>query len=73
MRAFQAATAAEPSLPSAHNNLGYMLFLQGDRSGAIARYREALRLAPDFALARNNLALALDGRAPAARATPAPR
>ena len=46
---------------SAQNNLGYMLYEKGDVPGAIARYREALRLAPDFALARNNLALAERG------------
>jgi len=43
-----------------------MLFEQGDVRGAIARYREALRLAPDFPLARNNLALAERGVSPTA-------
>ncbi len=43
----------------AHNNLGTLLNDQGDRVGAIREFTEALRIKPDFAIARNNLGNAL--------------
>ena len=43
----------------AHNNLGRILFLQGNFDEAVAHYTEALRLAPDDADTHNNLANAL--------------
>jgi tetratricopeptide (TPR) repeat protein len=43
----------------AQGNLGYALFQEGRVPEAIARYREALRLEPDFAEARYNLGTAL--------------
>jgi predicted O-linked N-acetylglucosamine transferase (SPINDLY family) len=46
-------------LPEAHNNLGNALKDQGDLDGAIAAYREALRLKPDDTVAGDNLLCAL--------------
>src|SRR5262249_53674769 len=45
--------------PLAHNNLGIALKDKGDLDGAIACYRQALRLDPQFALAHTNLGAAL--------------
>ena len=44
-------------IPKAHSNLGNILSKRGRLDEAIASYREALRLRPDFAEAANNLAL----------------
>jgi Flp pilus assembly protein TadD len=44
----------------AHNNLGASLGLQGDLGRAIAEFREALRIDPAHAGARENLRLALE-------------
>jgi len=41
-----------------HNNLGYSYFRSDHYEQAIPEYREALRIDPDFALARGNKALA---------------
>ncbi len=43
----------------ASNNLGVALSEQGDIDAAMARYRESLRIRPDYVIARNNLAKAL--------------
>jgi tetratricopeptide (TPR) repeat protein len=52
--------ASCPENPRAHNNLGVALMAVPGRHGdAVAQYREALRLNPDFAPAHNNLGLAL--------------
>ena len=48
-----------PRAWAAQNNLGYALFQAGHIPEAIAYYREALRLQPDFAEARYNLGTAL--------------
>jgi Flp pilus assembly protein TadD len=45
----------------AHNNLGNALRDKGDHDRAIVKYREAIRLKPDYAEAHNNLGLALGG------------
>jgi tetratricopeptide (TPR) repeat protein len=50
------AVAADPTLADAHAYLGLAQERQGDAAGAEARYREALRLAPDRDLARQLLA-----------------
>jgi Flp pilus assembly protein TadD len=42
-----------------HNNLGYNLHLQGRNDEAAAEFRKAIELAPESAIARNNLGLAL--------------
>ncbi len=43
----------------ASNNLGVALSEKGDIDGAMARYRESLRIRPYYVIARNNLAKAL--------------
>ncbi len=50
------SVAANPTNPRAHNNLGWARWLEGDRDGAVAAFREALRLDPGYATARTNLA-----------------
>jgi Flp pilus assembly protein TadD len=45
--------------PEAHNNLGVALASQDRLNEAIAHFREALRLEPNYAQARANLAIAL--------------
>src|SRR5262249_8977132 len=54
LRWYQAAVAAHPRNAAAHTNLGGALHDKGDRDGAIACYREAVRLDPKFAVAQNN-------------------
>jgi Flp pilus assembly protein TadD len=54
------ALRLEPSLAEAHNNLGTILKLRGDRTGAAVAYRQALKLKPDLETAKKNLA-ALEG------------
>lgn len=51
--------ADRPSDAAAHNDLGNLLLLAGDESGAEAAYRRAVELAPDHATYRYNLALLL--------------
>ncbi|OGQ93990.1 MAG: hypothetical protein A2521_04410 [Deltaproteobacteria bacterium RIFOXYD12_FULL_57_12] len=46
-----------PGRARVHNNLGYAYYLAGRFPEAQVAYLEALRLAPDFRLARSNLAL----------------
>ncbi len=54
--------AANPSYPSAHNNLGRAFAkTPGRANDAIAQFEEAIRLRPDFAEARNNLGTLLSG------------
>ena len=48
-----------PDDPSAHHDLGMALGLTDDIAGAIAAFRRAVDLAPDFTEAQNNLAVAL--------------
>ena len=50
-----AVTEFRNSLANSHNNLGILFSLKGQTDEAIRHYREALRLRPDFASARNNL------------------
>ena len=45
-----------------HLDRGNALLDQGDLDGAIAEYREALRLKPDYANVHNNLGVALKGK-----------
>jgi tetratricopeptide (TPR) repeat protein len=50
----------EAGLAEAHNNLGAAFKDQGKLDEAIACYRRALELKPDFAEAHNNLGNALE-------------
>jgi tetratricopeptide (TPR) repeat protein len=62
LRWYQAAVAAAPTNPVAHNSLGVVLFIRRDLAGAEAAFREALRLDPKLANAHNGLGLALMDR-----------
>src|SRR5262249_10475444 len=55
VRWLQAASAAHPRNIAAHHNLGKALWDKGDPDGAIAEYREAIRLEPKFAKAHSFL------------------
>ena len=48
-----------PESPEAHENLATLLDLTGSSTEAIAEYRNALRLRPDYAEAHYNLGNAL--------------
>lgn len=54
--------AKNPSAWMAYNNLGVVLARQGRIAEAIRRYRQALRIKPDFAEAHNNLGYLLVGQ-----------
>ena len=54
--------ACTPQNPIAHNNLGLALAGRGQVDEAIAHYRKALEIKPDYAEAHNNLGNALAGR-----------
>jgi tetratricopeptide (TPR) repeat protein len=54
--------ALDPSLPMAHNNLGWVRQMQGDAAGAIAAYERALELDGSCGRARRNLASLLSSR-----------
>lgn len=49
----------DPTLPSAHFTMGFLLHLDGDRVAAIAEYRRTLALRPSLAEAHHLLASAL--------------
>lgn len=51
------AIAENPDLPEAHINLGAALAARGDRKGAEAAFREAIRIAPEYTAAHRNLKL----------------
>jgi hypothetical protein len=53
---FENALALDPSLPMAHNNLGWVRQCAGDRIGALLSYRKALELNGSLRLAQLNLA-----------------
>jgi tetratricopeptide (TPR) repeat protein len=56
---YRNAIAVHPESVVAHNNLGSVLEMHGDRQGAIAQWRIALALQPDLSEARDNLRDAL--------------
>ena len=47
---------------SARSNLGLALYEDGKNDAAVAAYREAIRLRPDYLLAHFNLGLALSAK-----------
>jgi len=50
------AVALDPGLANAHNGLGVAYARRGDVARAMTEWEEALRLRPDLADARENLA-----------------
>ena len=54
--AHRKALALEPGRDDLHNNLGYCLLRQGRKKEALEEFREALKINPKSAMARNNLA-----------------
>lgn len=58
-RLWSETLAKNPAAWVAHFNLGLALADKGDRTGAVAHYREALRLNPDYVEAHNNLGNAI--------------
>ena len=56
---YQAALDLKPDSPEAHSQLGAILAEAKDMSGALAHWRQALRLKPDWLELMNNLAWAL--------------
>jgi Flp pilus assembly protein TadD len=69
----QRAIQLAPSMPEAHNNAGWCAVNLGKYDEGIASLREAIRLKPDFDIAKNNLNWAQGQKvqANAAPATPA--
>jgi tetratricopeptide (TPR) repeat protein len=59
LRWYQAAVAAAPAMPAAHNGLGVALRDKRDAAGAEAAFRKAIELDPKYAIAHNNLGAAL--------------
>ncbi|HZZ57547.1 MAG TPA: tetratricopeptide repeat protein [Opitutaceae bacterium] len=61
---FTATLRGNPDSWMAHDNLGMVLASRGDLAGAIAHYRESIRLQPNYPEAYNNLgnALAREGQ-----------
>src|SRR5262249_17256711 len=53
------------SYAEAHNNLGLVLMQSGDNEKGVGEFRQALRLAPEFAGALGNLGAALVASQPA--------
>jgi tetratricopeptide (TPR) repeat protein len=56
---FKRALEADPKHHRALTNLGNIELERGEVTQAIARYREAIKLSPEYATAHNNLAAAL--------------
>jgi tetratricopeptide (TPR) repeat protein len=56
----QRALRLDPNYADAHSNLGYLLRVRGDLTGAIAEYRKAAELLPRYPIFHYNLGLALD-------------
>ena len=60
VQAYRRALAVKPELADAHYCLANALWNQGDITGALASYRNAIELAPSHAAARSNLAFTLN-------------
>jgi tetratricopeptide (TPR) repeat protein len=58
-RGLALAKSLQPGDAAAHYNLGVALSNKGDLDGAIAEWREALRLNPNYGDAHYNLGVAL--------------
>jgi len=62
LRWFQAAVAAAPTNPAAHNNLGITLSDKGQVEEAIACYNKAIKLDPNYSAPHSNLGIVLAGK-----------
>ena len=49
------AIRLNPEYSKTHNNLGFLYEKQGNLEKALEKYEEALRLKPDYTLAKENL------------------
>lgn len=58
---YEAGLRLDPNLPDARCDLGVLYLTVGRRADGIRALRETLRLAPDHAIAKKNLAAALEG------------
>ncbi len=65
--AHRKALALEPRRDDLHNNLGFCLLRQGRKKEAIEEFHAALKIDPNSAMARNNLAAALGNSQEAAQ------
>jgi len=54
--AFERVLRLAPQSPEGHNSLGWVLLAQGEVDAAIAHFRTAVKLNPEFAQAHMNLA-----------------
>lgn len=59
--AYETALLYSPASAELHNNLGNALLMQGLNHNAATEFHAALRIKRDFAIARNNLGIALAG------------
>ncbi len=57
---FRIALALNPVYTEAHNNLGYVLTIEGHYHEAEGEFREALKYTPDFESAQSNLQRVLE-------------
>ncbi|MFH0781413.1 MAG: TIGR03032 family protein [Pseudomonadota bacterium] len=55
----KAVIKAEAHSPEAFNSLGFLCYRQGNAQAAAEYYRQAIRLEPDYQLARHNLGMTL--------------
>ena len=55
MKYFYRALKLNPGSAEINNNLGVALFYKGNNAEALAHFKEALKIDPDFMDARNNL------------------
>src|ERR1700722_12218324 len=58
-RLYRAIIASGHPIAEAHNNLGFLLYQRGDRSGALAEYRKAVEIKPSDPGSLTNLGNAL--------------
>jgi eukaryotic-like serine/threonine-protein kinase len=58
--AYRTALAIRPETAVVHNNLGTVLYAQGDRESAVREFREAARLDNRLCMPRANLGVVLD-------------
>ncbi|MDR1190899.1 MAG: tetratricopeptide repeat protein [Verrucomicrobiales bacterium] len=62
----------DPRNPIFHTNFGFALYLDGQRDRAIAEFRTALQIDPNFQSARKNLEMALNNEKPPLPGGPPP-